>query len=76
MTVLTPPPPTDAPANAAAMAAHMHAVEAAVALAREGGGERSRERHVARGKMLPRERVERLLDPGSPFPGGRRHGGA
>jgi 3-methylcrotonyl-CoA carboxylase beta subunit len=32
-----------------------------------GGPERSRERHTARGKLLPRERVERLLDPGSPF---------
>ncbi|HMO68087.1 MAG TPA: carboxyl transferase domain-containing protein [Novosphingobium sp.] len=32
-----------------------------------GGDERSRERHVSRGKLLPRERVERLLDPGSPF---------
>jgi 3-methylcrotonyl-CoA carboxylase beta subunit len=32
-----------------------------------GGGERARERHVSRGKLLPRERVDRLLDPGSPF---------
>ena len=32
-----------------------------------GGDQRSRERHVARGKLLPRERVERLLDPGSAF---------
>jgi 3-methylcrotonyl-CoA carboxylase beta subunit len=32
-----------------------------------GGPEASRARHVARGKLLPRERVERLLDPGSPF---------
>ncbi|NLU81692.1 carboxyl transferase domain-containing protein [Rhodococcus sp. HNM0569] len=32
-----------------------------------GGGERSRERHVARGKLLPRDRVNVLLDPGSPF---------
>jgi 3-methylcrotonyl-CoA carboxylase beta subunit len=32
-----------------------------------GGGEKSRERHVARGKLLPRERVDRLLDLGSPF---------
>jgi 3-methylcrotonyl-CoA carboxylase beta subunit len=32
-----------------------------------GGPERSRERHVARGKLLPRERVEQLLDDGSPF---------
>ena len=67
MTTLSPPPPTDATANAAAMGTHMRAVEAAVALAREGGGERSRERHTARGKLLPRERVERLIDPGSPF---------
>ena len=49
------------------MAAHMASVEEAVASSREGGGERARERHVSRGKMLPRERVERLLDPGSPF---------
>ncbi len=32
-----------------------------------GGPERSRERHVARGKLLPRDRVDRLLDDGSPF---------
>lgn len=32
-----------------------------------GGNEKSRERHVARGKLLPRERVMRLIDPGSPF---------
>ena len=38
-----------------------------VAKAALGGTEKSRERHVARGKLLPRERVERLLDPGSPF---------
>jgi 3-methylcrotonyl-CoA carboxylase beta subunit len=38
-----------------------------VALAAKGGPEKHRERHVARGKLLPRDRVERLLDPGSPF---------
>ena len=32
-----------------------------------GGGERARDKHTARGKLLPRERVRRLLDPGSPF---------
>jgi 3-methylcrotonyl-CoA carboxylase beta subunit len=37
------------------------------AAAAEGGPEKSRERHKARGKLLPRERVMRLLDPGSPF---------
>jgi 3-methylcrotonyl-CoA carboxylase beta subunit len=33
----------------------------------QGGGERARERHVSRGKLLPRERVDRLLDTGAPF---------
>ena len=33
----------------------------------QGGDERSRQRHLARGKLLPRERVNRLLDPGTPF---------
>jgi 3-methylcrotonyl-CoA carboxylase beta subunit len=32
-----------------------------------GGGERASERHTARGKLLPRERIDRLADPGSPF---------
>ena len=41
--------------------------EAAIAEAAKGGPERSRERHVARGKLLPRDRVTRLLDRGSPF---------
>ena len=31
------------------------------------GPERAREKHLSRGKLLPRERVERLLDPGSAF---------
>ncbi|MGO4200913.1 carboxyl transferase domain-containing protein [Rhodococcus sp. TAF43] len=38
-----------------------------LAAAALGGSERSRERHVARGKLLPRDRVDALLDPGSPF---------
>ena len=38
-----------------------------VAEAALGGSEKHRERHVSRGKLLPRERVERLLDPGSSF---------
>jgi len=42
-------------------------LRAKVAEAALGGSEKSRERHVSRGKLLPRERVERLLDPGSPF---------
>ena len=47
-----------------ALAEELRAKVAAAAL---GGPEASRERHTARGKLLPRERVERLLDPGSPF---------
>ena len=50
--------------------AHLDAIEEvarAAQAAAQGGGARARERHVARGKMLPRERVAGLLDPGSPF---------
>ena len=42
-------------------------LEQRLARARAGGGEKSRERHLSRGKLLPRDRVERLLDPGAPF---------
>ena len=42
-------------------------LRARLARVRAGGGEKSRERHVGRGKLLPRERVERLCDPGAPF---------
>jgi 3-methylcrotonyl-CoA carboxylase beta subunit len=54
-------------ANAAAMRALLDDLSAQTARAAEGGGARSRERHVARGKLLPRDRVEMLTDPGSPF---------
>ncbi|WP_427964262.1 carboxyl transferase domain-containing protein [Altererythrobacter sp.] len=47
-----------------ALAEELRAKVAETAL---GGTEKHRERHVSRGKLLPRERVERLLDPGSPF---------
>ena len=42
-------------------------LRADVAKAALGGTQKSRDRHTSRGKLLPRERVERLLDPGSPF---------
>jgi 3-methylcrotonyl-CoA carboxylase beta subunit len=42
-------------------------LEARLARVRAGGGERARSRHVERGKLLPRDRVERLCDPGAPF---------
>jgi 3-methylcrotonyl-CoA carboxylase beta subunit len=54
-------------ANRQAMLAQLAVVEAAVETALDGGGEKARERHLARNKILPRERVSRLLDPGSPF---------
>lgn len=38
-----------------------------VAAIAEGGGQAARDKHVARGKLLPRERVQMLLDPGTPF---------
>jgi 3-methylcrotonyl-CoA carboxylase beta subunit len=42
-------------------------LRARTSAARRGGGERARQRHVDRGKLLPRDRVESLIDPGSPF---------
>src|SRR5688500_6632594 len=42
-------------------------LRADVAQAALGGTKTTRDSHVERGKLLPRERVERLLDPGSPF---------
>jgi len=54
-------------ANCAAMKSVMASVEAAAQVAADGGGATAQERHVSRGKILPRERVARLLDPGSPF---------
>ena len=54
-------------ANEAAHRALVEDLRAQLERVRAGGGERSQQRHVARGKLLPRERVERLLDRGSPF---------
>jgi 3-methylcrotonyl-CoA carboxylase beta subunit len=54
-------------ANAEAHAALGAQLRAKLAAARLGGGERARARHTARGKLLPRDRVDGLLDPGSPF---------
>ncbi|MGE0668715.1 MAG: carboxyl transferase domain-containing protein [Sphingomonadales bacterium] len=54
-------------ANAAAMRALVDDLRGKAAAIALGGDERSRERHVARGKLLPRERIDALLDPGSPF---------
>ena len=53
--------------NRAAMAALVDDLRARTAAAALGGTEASRRRHVERGKLLPRDRVDALLDPGSPF---------
>src|SRR5512133_2307500 len=53
--------------NAAAMSALVADLRAKIDQVALGGGEAARARHVARGKLLPRERVRTLLDPGSPF---------
>ena len=54
-------------ANAAHNLALVERLRGDVARTALGGGEKSRDRHTARGKLLPRDRVERLLDPGSAF---------
>jgi 3-methylcrotonyl-CoA carboxylase beta subunit len=53
--------------NAARIAALVEDLHSEVAKAKLGGGESARERHLERGKLLPRDRVRLLLDPGSPF---------
>ena len=56
-----------ASANRAAWRELATDLQAKRALVAQGGSPKARERHLARGKLLPRERVVRLLDPGSPF---------
>jgi len=54
-------------ANAAAMRGLVDDLRARAAAVALGGGEAARERHTARGKLLVRERIDHLLDPGSAF---------
>jgi 3-methylcrotonyl-CoA carboxylase beta subunit len=54
-------------ANRAAMEALVATLRERTAAAARGGTEEARARHVSRGKLLPRERVEHLLDPATPF---------
>jgi 3-methylcrotonyl-CoA carboxylase beta subunit len=54
-------------ANDSAMRALVAELRARQARVAQGGGEAARARHVARGKLLPRDRVDMLLDPGAPF---------
>ena len=70
MTRLTsrlPPGGPECAGNAARMVGLIEEFAALAGRIMLGGDEKSRARHVARGKLLPRERVTRLLDPGSPF---------
>ncbi|MFK7885888.1 MAG: carboxyl transferase domain-containing protein [Gammaproteobacteria bacterium] len=53
--------------NAAHMQTCVDELNARLNKARLGGSERARKKHVDRGKLLPRDRIEALLDPGSPF---------
>jgi 3-methylcrotonyl-CoA carboxylase beta subunit len=53
--------------NLAAMEAQVKNLRAEIERIREGGPESARKRHVERGKLLVRDRVARLLDPGTPF---------
>jgi len=57
----------DYTANRAAHLAMLDTVAQAARAAAAGGGDKARDRHLSRGKMLPRDRVANLLDPGSPF---------
>jgi len=54
-------------ANAEAMQALVADLKEKIAKLAEGGGDAARDKHLARGKLLPRDRVQQLLDPGTPF---------
>jgi len=57
----------DFQANAEVLRAAVQDLRAKLSKAALGGGEAARAKHVARGKLLPRDRVQMLLDPGTPF---------
>ena len=61
------PKSDDFRANAKSLQAQVGALKDLLARIAEGGGAQARERHIGRGKLLPRERVRRLVDPGAPF---------
>ena len=61
------PRSADFQTNAAAMSAMVSDLRERIEQIKQGGGEASRQKHEARGKLLPRERVRALLDVGSPF---------
>src|SRR6187549_2416427 len=54
-------------ANGSRMSALVDELRTRIQQTRQGGGEKYQQRHREQGKLLPRERIDRLLDPGSPF---------
>ncbi len=61
------PRSTEFESNARHLGGLVEDLRARMARAAEGGGEKARSKHTERGKLLPRERIRALLDPGSPF---------
>src|SRR5580698_219924 len=57
----------DHQSNAEALRAVVADLDAQLAVAALGGGEKARKKHLERDKLLPRDRITALLDPGSPF---------
>jgi 3-methylcrotonyl-CoA carboxylase beta subunit len=53
--------------NAENMHTQVADLKAKIAVIKLGGGEKANQRHTARGKLLPRDRINQLIDPGSPF---------
>ncbi|MDG1312111.1 MAG: carboxyl transferase domain-containing protein [Porticoccaceae bacterium] len=58
---------TEYQTNYESMQAQVDDLKTTIAKINGGGGQKARDRHRGRGKLLPRERVQKLLDPGSPF---------
>ena len=58
---------TAAPSNRDKHAALVSDLRELLATTAQGGSEKARQRHISRGKLLPRQRINQLLDPGSPF---------
>src|SRR5580704_5916408 len=54
-------------ANAAALKALTKELNSKIESAKIGGSEAARKKHLDRGKLLPRDRVQNLIDPGTPF---------
>ncbi|MFC3148770.1 carboxyl transferase domain-containing protein [Piscinibacterium candidicorallinum] len=61
------PRSADFASNAAAMRSLVDDLKARLAQIQKGGSDDARAKHTARGKLLPRDRVQMLLDPGTPF---------